>query len=88
MLPSTMRLVLSVAEDIFFNATETSPLGGLNWNGQVGSICMCEQGCLFSSKGVWAFPFVLGTGKGLCHAHHHLFSSQIFARALWGNPKS
>lgn len=80
MLPSTMRLVLSFGKDIFLNGSETSPLGDLNWNGQAGSICTSEQGRPFSSKGVWAFPFVLGTGKGLCHTHHHLSSSQIFTK--------
>lgn len=84
MLPSTMRLVLSFGEDIFFNGSEISPLGGLNWNGQVGRICISEQECLFSSKGVWAFPFVLGTRKALCHAHHHLSNSQILFSRLCG----
>lgn len=41
-------------------------------------------GRLFSSKGVWAFPFVLGTRKALCHAHHHLSNSQILFSRLCG----
>lgn len=61
-----------LGKTFFFSGSETSPLGGLNWNGQIGSICISEQGCLFSSKGVWAFHFVLGTRKGLGNSERAL----------------